>query len=73
MARKIDPKAVKTRIKTNKAIMLASSKIVNSFMKEAEQAQDVNARECREELSKFLKASQAVHADVQLLEKVEGE
>ena len=73
MARQVNPKAVKERIKANKAIMQNTSRVVNDAMKAAKKAEDFNAREVRAELSDFLKAAQAVSVDSQLLTKLEAQ
>jgi len=69
MARKVDPKAVKERIKDNKAIMKLNAKIVKDEMTKANKIQDFDAKEARVAFSVFLKASIAVSNDTALLNK----
>lgn len=63
MARKVDPKAVASRIKENKATMKACKKIVADGMVAAMKGGDYDGGEVRLALSTLIKSDNAVRKD----------
>jgi hypothetical protein len=63
MARKIDLKDVKARIKANKAIMRDCKKVISNNLIVATKGESINAGPLRRALSDFIKAANAVQKD----------
>lgn len=70
MARPLNIKEVKARIKTNKALMVTAKKDVNEAMTHATKGGDIVDADVRKSLAIFIKANNAVKADLAKLEKV---
>jgi hypothetical protein len=63
MARKIDLKDVKARIKTNKSAMKLSKQTITSELIAANKGEAMDAKAARVALSDFIKAANAVQKD----------
>jgi hypothetical protein len=63
MARKIDLKDVKARIKTNKSAMRFSKQVLTGELIAANKGEAMDAKAARVALSNFIKAANAVQKD----------
>jgi len=67
MARTVDQKAVKQRIKDNKNTLKETKKAVNDGMNTLTKGEDVDLFALRAALAMFIKAAKAINTDTKLL------
>lgn len=73
MARKLDPKAIKQRIKENREVMRDSKKIVTAHMKLGTNLEpSFDTKAVRNALSDFCKAAIAVATDTEKLASIDA-
>lgn len=70
MARKLDPNAIKERIKENTVTMKTSKKVILDAVNKAVKGDVEELDTARKALSSFIKAAKAIHQDKPKLELV---
>lgn len=70
MARPLNVREIKTRIKANKILMKSTKKAVSDAMAAGIKGDDIDASETRKCLAEFIKAAKAVQVDGVKLESV---
>jgi len=71
MARKLNSKEIKQRIKDNKAVMKETKAAVTEALTKGNKGEDIDPVATRASLAMFIKAVTAVNADTEKLAKAE--
>ena len=72
MARPFNPKAIKDRIKENKANMKMNKKAVSDALTAGTKGEEIDASFVRAELASFIRSVRAVNSDTEKLNSIEG-